>query len=217
MRRYHQHQKTRLTNVNVVVLNVITNQQLFPCLPFQSTYETEEEIFVTDSYYYGSFSEYVSKGENSFSKSGYNNWKKQSDNFRSNEGSNAHTLCFSKATGFRNSLKYGSVHKLDIRRCQFLSENHQYFVALRSSVYWSLGHTDEQWCDFSLLSSEGETFIYVSPEYQNHFLLFISKNIYSQIFCNMKKAGIYTVIMDETQDWNYMNMLPLVYGTVIIF
>lgn len=193
-------------------------------------YNWLEYSVVSDSaycYYCRAFCDNVSKGEDAFTKTGYNNWKKAVEKFKSHQNSNAHKLCSVKATEFRNSQKYGSIgSKLDTHRSQVVKENRQYFEAVITSILFCArqgialrGHREDEASEnkgnllelLSLRSQDNDvisryylrkekTFRYLNPIYQNHFLELMSKNVLNQIINSVKTAGIYSVIMDETQD-----------------
>ena len=65
----------------------------------------------------------VPKGEDAFTKTGYKNWKKAIEKFKSHQSSDAHKSCSLKASEFCNSQKYGSIErKLDSHRSHVVYE-----------------------------------------------------------------------------------------------
>lgn len=55
-----------------------------------------------------------------------------------------------------------------------------------------------------------KTFRYVSPDYQNIFINLTGQNVLNQIIENVKNAGVYSVIMDETQDMKKHEQVSIV-------
>lgn len=121
----------------------------------------------------------------------------------------------------------GSIsQKLDLQQSKIIAENQKYLVTILETLLFCAkqcialrGHNENYQSDnqgnlLELLkmrsqdnsifekyfSNKEKIFRYVSPEYQNMFLNLLSNNILSQIIDLVKNAGIYSVIMDETQD-----------------
>lgn len=169
------------------------------------------------------------KMDDSFTIKGYNNWKKAIERFNIHQKSNVHLESSVKVVEFKKTLcdNSGSIsQKLDSQQSKIIAENRKYLVTILETLLFCAkqcialrGHNENYQSDnqgnlLELLkmrsqdnsiiekyfSNKEKTFRYVSPEYQNIFLNLLSNNILSQIIDLVKNAGIYSVIMDETQD-----------------
>ena len=183
------------------------------------------------------FGHNVAKSEESFTKCGISNWKKAVEKFKKHQASEAHKLCTTRVVEFCNSRQHGTIaNLLDTQRGKIVTENRQYLEAIISSILFCArqcialrGHRENDASEnrgnlmelLTLRSQDNEmllrffvnkekTFRYVSPDYQNQFLDIMSNQVLGQIINNVKSAGIFSVIMDETQDLRRHEQVSLV-------
>lgn len=169
------------------------------------------------------------KMDDAFTCKGYNNWKKAIEKFNSHQKTNQHLESSLKVEEFKKTLRVncGSIaHKLDSQRSKIVTENRQYLSEILKTILYCAkqcialrGHNESNESEnqgnfIELLKIRSDdnniiaryflqkkkTFRYVSPDYQNIFINLMGQNVLNQIIENVKSAGVYSVIMDETQD-----------------
>jgi len=167
--------------------------------------------------------------EESFTINGFNKWSKASTCLPKHERSVPHKEAMVKLASFKHSSVEGSVAtKIDKHHNMIVLKNISYLKDILDTLLFCArqgigfrGHNEQ---DHSLLNNRGNfiellhlrandndtikqyfiekerKFRYIHPEFQNTFLSLMAKNIQQSLISNIKVAGIYSILVDETQD-----------------
>lgn len=169
------------------------------------------------------------RAEESFTINGFNKWSKASTCLPKHERSVPHKEAMVKLAGFKHSSVEGSITtKIDKHHNMIVLKNISYLKDILETLLFCArqgigirGHNEQ---DHSLLNNRGNfiellhlrakdndiikqyfidkerRFRYIHPEFQNIFLSLMAKNVQHSLISNIKEAGIYSILVDETQD-----------------
>lgn len=169
------------------------------------------------------------RAEESFTINGFNKWSKASTCLPKHERSVPHKEAMVKLAGFKHSSVEGSIAtKIDKHHNTIVLKNISYLKDILETLLFCArqgigirGHNEQ---DHSLLNNRGNfiellhmrakdndiikqyfidkerRFRYIHPEFQNIFLSLMAKNVQQSLISNIKEAGIYSILVDETQD-----------------
>ncbi|XP_022176471.1 zinc finger MYM-type protein 1-like [Myzus persicae] len=130
----------------------------------------------------------IGKMDDAFTCKGYSNWKKAIEKFNNHQKSIMHLESSVRVDEFIKRLRSNStiVDKLDSQHTKVVAENRQYLsTVLQTILYCARQGIALRWHDESEESDN-----------QGNFLELMKLRIID----NVKNAGMYSVIMDETQD-----------------
>jgi len=169
------------------------------------------------------------RAEESFTINGFNKWSKASTCLPKHERSVPHKEAMVKLAGFKHSSVEGSIAtKIDKHHNTIVLKNISYLKDILETLLFCArqgigirGHNEQ---DHILLNNrenflellhlrakdndiikqyfidKERSFRYVHPEFQNIFLSLMAKNVQQSLISNIKEAGIYSILVDETQD-----------------
>lgn len=174
--------------------------------------------------------------EDSFVNTGFKNWKKGVERCSLHQRSIAHKESTSKLSSYSFSKNNGTIiTELNSAHKKTILLNREYIKCLLKTLLFCAkqgiafrGHreTDSSMnCEnfielLKLRAQDNEiinnyfiekemTFTYTSPEYQNLFLKYMADNINKSIVNDIQTNGVYSILVDETQDLGYHEQVSI--------
>ncbi|KAL4149541.1 hypothetical protein QTP88_003470 [Uroleucon formosanum] len=163
---------------------------------------------------------FVSVGFKQWSKASYKSFPQHEKSFRHKEAS-------AKLAGYKSSKKSGSIiSKVNTHHQQIVADNRAYLKCILDSLLYCArqgiavrGHREDEDSSnkgnflelLTLRANDNDiiqryfiekekTFRYVSGDYTNTFLEYLANIVIKNIIDNVIAAGIFSIIVDETQD-----------------
>jgi len=166
-------------------------------------------------------------GEKAFTTEGFKSWKKFNESSNKHSKSVGHKEAMIKYSSYRSACKTGSIiDNIDSNHCKVVKENREYIKLLLETLLYCAyqgisirGHRENESSDnmgnfLELMKlrardsnileryflQKEQSFRYVSGTHTNEFLDLLASNVTKSIIKNIKVAGIYSILIDETQD-----------------
>ncbi|KAE9539861.1 hypothetical protein AGLY_005113 [Aphis glycines] len=204
--------------------------QLFPWLEYSP---------LTDAAYCFYCRAFPSKtSDSTFISDGFRQWSKASFKFfPQHENSMAHKDASAKLAGYKTTANYGSVaSKVHVHHKQTDADNREYFKCLLDTLLLCArqglairGHKEDKESsnkgnfqelltlrakDNDILKryyiEKEKTFRYVRGDYSNIFLEYMADSVLKNIIDDVLLAGVYSIIVDETQDLSKHEQVSIV-------
>ncbi|KAL4091238.1 hypothetical protein QTP88_025960 [Uroleucon formosanum] len=173
---------------------------------------------------------FVSVGFKQWSKASYKSFPQHEKSFRHKEAS-------AKLAGYKSSKKSGSIiSKVNTHHQQIVADNRAYLKCILDSLLYCArqgiavrGHREDEDSSnkgnflelLTLRANDNDiiqryfiekekTFRYVSGDYTNTFLEYLANIVIKNIIDNVIAAGIFSIIVDETQDLSRHEQVPII-------
>ncbi|XP_060845501.1 zinc finger MYM-type protein 1-like [Rhopalosiphum padi] len=165
--------------------------------------------------------------DKAFITNGFKSWKKMNEYSNNHSKSVAHKESLTKYAGFKSAIKQGNIiSKIDSNHNKVVKENREYIKCLLETILYCAyqgipirGHRenedsenmgnflelmklrakDNNILDRYFLKKE-KSFRYVSGTHTNEFISLMGAFVTKNIIKDIQLAGIYSLLIDETQD-----------------
>lgn len=165
--------------------------------------------------------------DKAFITEGFKSWKKMNEYSTNHSKSVGHKESMIKYAGFKSSLKLGSViTNIDSNHIKVVKENREYIKCILESLLYCAyqgisirGHRenedsenmgnflelmklrakDNNMLDRYFLHKE-QSYRYVTGTHTNEFISLMAANVTNSIIKDIQMAGLYSILIDETQD-----------------